>query len=171
MRIITNSDSYLASEWRAIRLATTLLIVILSLTFLAGSLFSGIRPSCCAVALGSSCSSCGITRSIAALLNGDFQGSVAFHNGGVWFVTLIAISLALRPISFLWQSPSVILIDLVAFVVAWIVFACLFFGVPGSGYHKKDAEQGASCNHYQPFSFDVSRNYNPHLSIDARRRW
>ena len=134
MRIETSKVFYLTKHMRAIRLAVTVTITLLSLAFFIASYSLKIRPNCCAAQLGASCTSCGITRSVAALLRGKLQSSLEFHNAGIWLVSLLAISLAFRPIPYIFQTSKVILLDLIVFCIMWIIISCAFFGLPGSGY-------------------------------------
>jgi len=134
MRIISSSTTRLSLQWRAIRLAITTIVILMASLFVIGSAFPLLRPSCCVADIGISCSSCGITRSITSILHGDFESSKAFHQGGIFLVALVAVSLASRPLPYLFPSSRFIVWDALAFVIAWIISAIIFFGAPGSGY-------------------------------------
>lgn len=143
MRITSNNSAPLSSQWRALRLSSALIVISLSLLFAVGSVISGLRPSCCAVARDMSCSSCGMTRSVCAIFHGDLHRANAFHPGGIWLVALVAACLVLRPLPYLFPSTKIILFDSIAFVLAWLLLASVFFGLPGTGYFKEPrAESG-----------------------------
>ena len=124
----------LPHQWKAVRTATTITILVLGLTFLVGSMNSVVRPNCCASEHGLTCSSCGITRSVIAAINGKFEDSLKYHSGGLWITGFLLLSTAARPIPYVFNSPSVILADAIGFLVGWLLLAVFIFGVPGFGY-------------------------------------
>ncbi len=140
MRIISSNSTQLSLQWRAIRLAITTVVILMASLFVKGSVFPVLRPSCCIADMGISCSSCGITRSITSILHGDFESSKAFHQGGIFLVTLVAVSLVSRPLPYLFPSSKFIALDALAFVIAWIILSIIFFGAPGSGYRGIQAD-------------------------------
>jgi hypothetical protein len=137
MTIPTSNSTQLSLQWRAIRFATTTLVILMASLFVVGSIFPRARPTCCVTDKGLSCSSCGITRSITSVLHGDIESSRAFHKGGVFLVALTTFFLISRPLTYLFQSPKLIAADALGFIFAWIASAIFFFGLPGSGYGGK----------------------------------
>jgi len=171
MRITNNSATGLTLQWRSIRLAMTLIVISMTAVFVIGSIFPGVRPTCCVANIGMSCSSCGITRSITAILHGDFGGSRVYHQGGVYLVALTALSLISRPLPFLFPSAKLIAFDAIGFVLAWIIVSVIVFGMPGSGYRTARAEQveNTATLISRPV-YMIFRSSNINLVIDARPR-
>lgn len=134
----------LSLSWRAFRLAMLIIVMAICGLILIGSQIPWIRPSCCAVEMGISCSSCGITRSMIMLLHGDVERALAIHPGGVGLAIVLLGSLLLRPLPYLLPSPGMILADFLVVILSWILVACYAFGLPGSGYHIVPVSQ-SSC--------------------------
>ena len=134
MRITVNRQPRLTTSWRAIRLATTLIAVLVASTFVLGSIRPGVRPACCVATNGMTCSSCGLTRSITSLLHGNIEVSRSFHSGGLPIAILVTTLLITRPLPYLIASPKFIALDVSVFLVAWIIVSIAYFGLPGSGY-------------------------------------
>jgi len=57
-----------------------------------------LQPYCAYKAAGASCPTCGLTRSCAALMQGQVNRSLSFHPLGVLIVAFLAIQLTLRSI-------------------------------------------------------------------------
>lgn len=140
MRITNSNTAQLPLQWRSIRLAMTLIVISMASVFVIGSIFPGVRPTCCVADMGMSCSSCGITRSMTAILHGDFGSSRAYHQGGVYLAALTALSLISRPLTYLFPSAKLIAFDALGFLLAWITTSVIVFGIPGSGYRTERAE-------------------------------
>ncbi len=146
-----NDGTCLPNHWRNIRYTTTIVILALGLLFVSGSVLPEACPMCCTADFGGSCTSCGITRSVRAVLHGDLERAATFHQGGVYLVAFIALMILFRPVPFLFPSPRVIAADFFVFVIGWILLAIVFFGLPGFGYntyshHKGDTNAGDETN-------------------------
>lgn len=169
---MNGSHSSLSLPWRALRLATTLLVLMIASLFIVGSAMPAFRLNCCATDAGMTCTSCGITRSVSEVLHGEIEGSKTSHRGGLLLVGFVAASLLLRPLPYILQIPWVITMDAIGFVGGWVALGLVLFGIPGSGYGKNSrAEQDAAG---QPplaaLSSMISRNSNPTNHFDARPR-
>lgn len=71
---------------------------------------------------GKECSMCGLTRSIVALYNGDFNLSVKYHPAGYLFVCLLFIELLLRTIPILYSHKLIPWLDIGQLIVVAILF-------------------------------------------------
>ena len=172
MRVIVSNTKQLSLQWRAIRIAITAVVILMASFFVVGSAFPSLRPSCCVSDIGISCSSCGITRSITSILHGDFESSKAFHQGGIFLVAIVAVSLISRPLPYLFPSSKLIAWDALTFVIAWIVFTIIFFGAPGSGYREiPRAEQDVDGQPpLAPLFSMFPYNFNLNLAFDVGSR-
>lgn len=61
---------------------------------------------------GKECSTCGLTRSIVALYNGDLDLSIKFHPAGYLFVCLLFIELLLRAVPIICSHKLIPWLDI-----------------------------------------------------------
>jgi len=81
-------------------------------------------PPACAVKqhTGKECPTCGLTRSIVALYNGDLDLSIKFHPRGYLFVCLLLIELLLRVVPIVYPHKLVPWLDMCQLIGVAILF-------------------------------------------------
>lgn len=85
-------------------------------------------PSCFVKKLtGKPCPACGLTRSIVALYNGDFNLSLKYHQAGYIFVCLLLLEFFLRLIPILCSHKMVPWIDLCQIIFVSLLFAKIVY--------------------------------------------
>lgn len=74
---------------------------------------------------GQPCPSCGLTRSVVALYQGDWRGSLGFHHLGPAFVALMVLELLLRMAPFLSTAKLVPWLDMLQLFCAGVAVRLL----------------------------------------------
>jgi len=74
---------------------------------------------------GKECPTCGLTRSIVAIYNGDFNLSVKFHPLGYLFVLLLFVELFLRAIPICFTHKWIPWLDMGQLVLVALLFKVL----------------------------------------------
>jgi hypothetical protein len=94
---------------------------------LAGAFLKNDHINCPHALMGQPCASCGLTRSLQKLTQGDIEGSLSAHPAGVWFAGWLIVLLLLRPLVFLLPSRGIITFDGFFLIGGWITLSLHFF--------------------------------------------
>ncbi|MBM4285701.1 MAG: DUF2752 domain-containing protein [Deltaproteobacteria bacterium] len=79
-------------------------------------------PGCLAKKMiGKECPSCGLTRSIVALYNGDWELSDSYHRGGKIIVVFIFLQVILRIIPILITNSWIVWVDLFQLILLALI--------------------------------------------------
>lgn len=77
---------------------------------------------------GKECPTCGLTRSIVALYNAEFNLSVKYHPAGYLFVCLLFFELLLRAIPILYSHKLIPWLDMGQLIIVAIFFKAIAYG-------------------------------------------
>ncbi len=124
-------------EYAAVNLAILGCLCLLSLAPFAfdvshGSVDAttfGLRVPICPVRLetGTACPSCGLTRSLVALYDGNLGASRAFHTAGPVVASLLLLQILLRAVPVFWRSAWAAWFDLAQLLICGVVVRFVLF--------------------------------------------
>lgn len=121
-------------QWRALRIAPLAIVLVIVGSIAVGAFTSVAKPHCAYKQRDMVCNSCGITRSVTAVLHGDLRLAREMHPAGLPMIILIGILLLTRPVPFIFPNPQMILADFLAIIGSWAWICIHFFGNPFSGF-------------------------------------
>ena len=117
----------LSMQWRALRVAVGLAI-LLAATVVAAVAAGWLPAMPCQVAdAGGVCPTCGLTRSVLAILRAAPDEAARWHQGGAWCVGYGALALVTRPLVFMAKRPGWIMADVACLAFGWVALALTCF--------------------------------------------